>query len=281
MGVTGAVRGYVEVTRPGNALAAGVLTFTGAFVAGGVPATSDLVLVAVAATVFATGGGNVINDYFDREIDEVNRPNRPIPRGAVSPRAAVAETAVLFAGAVGLAILLPRTAIIIAVVNLCLLVAYTQLFKGIPGVGNLVVASLTGSTFLFGGAAVGEPLGAVVLCILAGLATLAREVIKDVEDMEGDRQQGLSTLPIAAGTSVALWTALACLSVAVVASSLPYLDGTFGVAYAAAVVPADAVMLIAAWRAFDNPAIGQRRLKLGMYVAIAAFLLGRAVSIVN
>ena len=78
-------RGCLELARPGNAVAAGGLTFVGAFVAGGLSAPAPTAF-AVVATVLATGGGNAINDYFDREIDAINRPDRPIPRGA--PRAA-------------------------------------------------------------------------------------------------------------------------------------------------------------------------------------------------
>ena len=139
-------RGCLELTRPGNAVAAGGLTFVGAFVAGGLSAPAPTAF-AVVATVLATGGGNAINDYFDREIDAINRPDRPIPRGAVSPRGALLFSGLLFAVAVGLTLLLPLFAVAIALINLVALVAYTELFKGLPGVGNALVAYLTGDRF--------------------------------------------------------------------------------------------------------------------------------------
>ncbi len=271
------VRGLFELARPGNAVAAGVLTFTGAFVAGGALAAPGAVTAAVLATVLATAAGNAINDYFDRDIDRINRPERPIPRGAVSPRGTKIYAGVLFVGAVGAALLLPPLAIAIAVINLIALLLYTELFKGTPGVGNVVVAYLTGSTFLFGGAAVEQPLGAVVLFVLAALATLTREIVKDVEDIAGDREEGLRTLPIVIGSSRALTVGVAVLLVAVLASVVPLLDGTFGVAYLLLVLPADALMLQGAIRAFDDPATGQRRIKQGMFLAAAAFVVGRVV----
>lgn len=277
MSVTRRARGLLELTRPGNAVAAGVLTFTGAYVAGGAFETPLLVAAAVLATGLAVGAGNAVNDYFDRDIDAVNRPDRPIPRGAVSARGALAFSLVLFAGAVVSALILPVTAIAIAVVNLLLLVAYTKLFKGLLGLGNVVVGFLTGSTFLFGGAAVGEPLGASALAVLAAVATFTREVIKDVEDLAGDREEGLRTLPIAFGERTATTVGLAALALAVVASVVPYLDGTFGVAYLAIVVPANLVMLRAAVLAYDDPATGQRQLKSGMLLAVGAFIAGRTV----
>jgi len=274
-------RGLFELARPGNAVAAGLLTFVGAFVAGGVLGT-DLGGVldrgaAALATVLAVGAGMAINDYFDRDIDRVNRPDRPIPRGAVSPREALWFSGVLFGAAVLLAVTLPALAIGIAVVNLVALVAYTEFFKGIPGLGNALVAYLTGSTFLFGGAAVGGRLESVlVLFALASLTTFAREVVKDVEDVAGDREEGLRTLPIAYGERPSLLLATGVLGVAVLASPAPYLLGTFGLPYLLVVLPADAGMLYAAYESFEDPSAGQAQLKLGTYVAALAFVVGRA-----
>jgi geranylgeranylglycerol-phosphate geranylgeranyltransferase len=279
--------GLLELTRPGNAVASGVLTFVGAFVAGIAGPAAGLVIptspafraaAAVLATVLAVGAGNAINDYFDRDIDRINAPDRPIPRGAVSPRGALAFSVVLFAVAVGLALVLPPLAVGIAVLNLLALVAYTELFKGLPGVGNLVVAYLGGSTFLFGGAAVGGDLStAAVLFALAALSTFAREVIKDVEDVAGDREEGLNTLPIAVGERRALVVAAVALGLAVLASPLPYVTGTFGAAYLVLVLPADAVMGYAAYESFGDATAGQSRLKYGMFLAMASFVVGRAV----
>lgn len=216
-------RGLLELTRPVNAVAAGMLTFIGAFVAGGLD-SALAIGAAIGATVLATAAGNAMNDYFDREIDRINEPDRPIPRGAVTPRAALWFSVLLFGGAVVFALALPFVAIAIAVVNLIALVAYTELFKGLPGVGNLVVGYLGGSTFLFGAAAVGRITEAViVLFALAALSTVAREIVKDVEDVAGDRREGLHTLPIAIGKRPALWLAAGLLAVALLASPLPYL----------------------------------------------------------
>jgi geranylgeranylglycerol-phosphate geranylgeranyltransferase len=277
---TATLRGLLDLTRPGNAIAAGVLTFTGAFVARGFEAAPLAVIAAVTATVCATAAGNAINDYFDRDIDRINRPDRPIPRGAVSARGTLAFSVALFLGAVVAALALPLAALAIAVANLLALVAYTEVFKGLPGVGNVVVAYLTGSTFLFGAAAVGRLWNPAVLVLfaLAALATATREIVKDVEDLAGDREEGLRTLPIVIGESNALWIAAVVLFVAVGASAVPYLMGTFGVAYVAIVVAADAVMLDATRRSFTDPSIAQRRLKRGMFLAAIGFVAGRAAA---
>ena len=274
-GVNDTIRGLAELTRPVNCIAAGVLTGTGAFVAG-IGEASVTTVVAVVTTMFAVGAGNAINDYFDREIDAINRPDRAIPRGAVPPRGALVFSALLFVAAVVLALTLPPAAIVIAAVNLVALVTYTKLFKGLPGLGNALVSYLVGSTFLFGGAAVGTIDTPLVLGFLAGTATFAREVIKDVEDVAGDREQGLNTLPITIGSRRSLQIATAALVVAVVVSPLPYLLGTFGAIYLVLVAAADAIMLYACYESFRRPTVAQKRFKYGMFLATAAFVVGRA-----
>ena len=269
------VRGYADITRPMNATVAAFLTFIGAFVGGDVTANALPILAAVGATWFATGAGNTINDYFDRDIDDINRPNRPIPRGAVTPRGALAFSTVMFALAIALVLTLPTLAIAIAAINLIALISYTKLFKGLPGAGNAVVAVLGGSTFLFGGAAAGNVEPTVVLFVLAALSTLSREIIKDVEDIEGDREEGLNTLPIAIGEQRSLWIAAVMLAIAILSSPVPYTIGYFGALYLAAVAPAVVVMAAAAVESFEDPGRGQRRLKYGMFLAAGAFVVGR------
>jgi geranylgeranylglycerol-phosphate geranylgeranyltransferase len=273
--VTAGLRGYLELTRPVNSVAAGLLTLIGGFVAGGLTTAPRPLAVAVLATWLATGAGNAINDYFDRDIDAINNPNRPIPRGAVEPRRALWFSVLLFLGAIAFALTLPLVAILIAAVNLIGLIAYTEVFKGTPGAGNALVAYLGGSTFLFGAAAVNNVLAGVVLFLLAALSTFSREVIKDVEDVAGDREEGLVTLPIAIGERAALLVGAAVLIAAVLASPVPYLTGLFGLPYLAVVVPADLIMLGAAWRSFTDPRTGQTWLKYGMFLAAAAFVVGR------
>ncbi|OIB57034.1 geranylgeranylglycerol-phosphate geranylgeranyltransferase [Natrialba sp. SSL1] len=275
------VRGLLELTRPVNVLAASVLTFIGAFVAGGLGSYPLQTGAAVAATGLAVGAGNAINDYFDREIDRINQPDRAIPRGAVSPRGALVFSIVLFAAAVGLALTLPLAALAIAGINLVALVAYTEYFKGLPGLGNALVAYLVGSTFLFGAAAVGEIGPAVVLFALAAIATLTREIIKDVEDIEGDREEGLNTLPIAIGERQSLYVATVLLVIGVIASPLPYVLGYFELEYLLLVLPANAIMIVAVYESFTDPTIGQTHLKYGTFLAALAFIVGRAALEVN
>jgi len=111
----------------------------------------------------------------------------------------------------------------------------------------------------------------------SALSTLSREIIKDVEDIAGDREEGLRTLPVAIGERRSLFVAAGALALAVLASPVPYFTGTFGVVYLVAVLPADAVMTFAAYEGFSDPTASQSRLKYGMFLAAGAFIVGRAV----
>lgn len=272
------VRTLPELVRLGNCAFAGVAALVGAVVAGSIAGGLTAPgFVAALVTALGTAAGNAVNDYYDVDVDAVNDPERPIPSGRISRRGARTVAVVAFALALGITVLLlPPLAVLIGVVNLALLVGYSSHLKRTPLLGNVAVAYLTGSAFLFGGAAVGALAATAVLFGLAALATLGREIVKDVEDIAGDREMGAATLPVRAGERPALAVATAAVVAAVLLSPVPYLVLTpFGAAYMLAVLPADAVLLAGAVTAWRDAARGQTVLKLGMLVAMVAFVAGR------
>lgn len=272
------VRAAVDLVRLGNCTFAGVAALVGAVVGGSLAvALTPAAWIAATVTALGTAAGNAVNDLYDVDVDAVNDPERPLPSGRIGRRAARTVVVVSFAAALGLTVLrLPPLAVGIGVVNLALLVGYSSHLKRTPLLGNVVVAYLTGSAFLFGGAAVGGLAAPTVLFALAGLATLGREVVKDVEDLEGDRAMGAQTLPVRAGARPALAVATAAVAAAVLLSPLPYVTvPAFGVAYLVAIAPADAVLLAATAVCWRDAARGQTLLKLGMVAAMLGFVVGR------
>ena len=260
---------FLEIMRPGNCLMAGIAALIGLLVADSSPAPPTAFLVALA--VFAvTGAGNVVNDYFDREIDSVNRPDRPIPGGRISPDRALAWSMILFALGCLAALFINPLALAIAIFNSVLLYLYARNLKVTPFAGNLAVGYLTGSTFLFGGAAGNNVEITAFLFLLASLATLAREIEKDIEDLAGDMASGARTLPIVIGEGRS--SILAALFV-VAAIVLSYL-APLGRAYIVAVTVADLLFLVALASIIRGEAPrAQKMLKMGMAAALAAFLV--------
>ena len=74
----------IEIARPHNMLAAAVAVAGGYFLSGG--RAFGEIATPLVFTALVTGFGNLINDFYDAEIDRVNKPRRPIPSGKLSPR---------------------------------------------------------------------------------------------------------------------------------------------------------------------------------------------------
>lgn len=266
-----ALPAFWEILRPFNCAMAGVAAVIGLALAGSFNAQAfALIFLAV---FLVTGAGNSVNDYYDREIDAVNRPMRPIPSGRIGPSMAFNYSLALFAAGSLLAGLVNQICLVVAIFNSISLFFYARNLKATPLAGNVCVAYLTGSTFLFGGAASGLAglLANQVPFLLSFLATMSREIAKDIEDMEGDRLGGAKTLPILAGEKLSAGLA-AAFALAAVALSFA---APFGMAYLAIAAVADLFFLISMQKIAKADAAGsQKALKTGMAVALLAFLAG-------
>ncbi|MDY7081052.1 MAG: geranylgeranylglycerol-phosphate geranylgeranyltransferase, partial [Halobacteria archaeon] len=260
------LKALIEVTRPANSLFGGVAALIGVFIAGFQPVEAHIVpaTVAFSATALGTAAGNTINDYYDAEIDAVNNPKRPIPSGRLTRKEAFRlSTAMFFTAVVIVIAFLPTLAIAIGIVNLVALVGYSLHLKRMPFAGNATVGYLTGSAFLFGGAAVGGIEFTVVLFLLASFATIGREIVKDIEDIEGDRKAGARTLPIVWGKRRSLVIASDFVIFAVILSPIPYAIDVFGLPYLVAIAPADLILLASVYLSWNSPEKGHRLMKLG------------------
>ncbi len=270
------MRAYIEILRPLNCAMAAFAVFLGAGIASGSLST-DVALACVVAFLVC-GAGNVINDYYDYEIDRVNAPHRPLPRGAISLRAAKSYALLLFAAGVALAVAIGAAAFALAAFNSALLYAYAWRIKRAGGLGkNLTVSYLVASPFLYGGIAAANPKATLVFVALAALANTSREIVKDIADVEGDRGE-CPTLPLRIGAERSSYIASAFLTVAVLLSPLPYIMGILGVAYLPLVGIADAIFLYALLVLLKkrDAAKSARYIKVAMFIALLSFLAGAA-----
>jgi geranylgeranylglycerol-phosphate geranylgeranyltransferase len=270
----------LELMRYRNCTMAGLAAVIGAAIAYSAAPGELVWMWLIFITVFViTGAGNAINDYFDASIDAINRPERPIPSGRISKRAVYNFSIGLFAFGiiVSFFISFTHTPFFIAIFNSFLLYFYASSLKRKVFVGNLSVSYLTGSTFLFGGAAYGGKgiQVTLILFFLSMLATLAREIVKTIEDIEGDKLNGASTLPIKIGETRAAYVACAFGLLAVFLSPLPYFMGLFNEYYLVVVGIADIVFLSAMVQILrKNPAGSSKYFKVAMFLAMLAFVAG-------
>lgn len=159
---------------------------------------STLVLASVSAALVAASG-NIINDIYDVEIDKISHPNRVLVLGLLSKQEAMIEYIFLTLVSASIAASLSGTLLIIVIITSVLLFTYALYFKKVSLTGNIVVAFIAGLVFIYGGFVAGNPQGAVIPAVFAFLINLIREIVKDIQDTEGDSAQNVKTFPIKYG----------------------------------------------------------------------------------
>jgi geranylgeranylglycerol-phosphate geranylgeranyltransferase len=265
--------------RPFTSLLGAVAIFAAAFVGAGTSIERYWVGVALGVAIgyLFTSASNALNDYYDRDIDRINHPERPIPSGRISAKTAVVFSSVAFGISVALAVLLAIFAGIITFVvflaALAVQMAYDLKVKKAKTVGNLFIGLQTVLAFLFGGVIVNN-LGPVAFMASASfLAITAREVVKDVEDIKGDVDK--VSLPKIIGVKNANTIALALISSAISISVVAYYPlRILGLGYFALVLVADAVFIGSVPLLFKNPQAARKTWKYAMMLALIAFVVG-------
>ena len=268
---------YLALTRPENMILTAIAVIAGSFIAAG-PEIMDFqieVAICCVCSMMLVGGGNALNDYNDRETDKENHPERPIPSGSIS-----ADTVSVYAQALlvtGLLILLfaldNKMPFVIALIGIILLIAYENGLKAAGISGNITVGLMSGAVFLFAGMAVNDPGPTLWMFGLAVLATITREIIKDIQDLEGDRDR--RTLPASIGIKNSRRVAILFLLIAIGLSytAMDQFDGMASNAYLGGITLANGTMLFGIYNAKQEDYFGgQKNIKQGMGIAMLAFI---------
>lgn len=275
---------YIEILRYGNAVMGAITIILVCIIdrSFGIPA-----ILAMLAVFFETAAGNVINDYFDYKIDLINKPERPIPSGRISPKSGRNYGYLQFALGTLCGFLIsyltnnwiPFAIVLFADVVLYL---YAYKLKSTPLIGNLTVGFMTGFGFVFGGFTLNNPsiiTTSIYLGFFALVMTTARELVKDIEDIEGDKAEGAKTLPILYGEKITAILAFILIIIDCALCPVLYYNHIFGFYYL--IVIAIAVLLfiysaILIIRNQDRATASKvsKYLKIGMLIAFVAFVFG-------
>jgi len=165
------------------------------------------IILGVITYFFLAGSGMVINDYYDIEIDKINRPERTIPRGAITLKQA--KILWIATSLIGITIAILHSVlfnigylnVIIAVLFAFMGWLYAAWGKKSGFIGNIIV-SISFSIGLIYGAVLNNsnvPPYIYFFFLTSFFLLLSREVIKGCEDIEGDKNQGVKTLAIQIG----------------------------------------------------------------------------------
>jgi geranylgeranylglycerol-phosphate geranylgeranyltransferase len=272
------VNPYLKLIRIHNVVGASIGDFAGYVVASHWHLLPERLLLSMLVVALVAMGGYVINDVFDVEIDKINKPDRPIPSGQVSLRNATLLAYSGFAFGTAISIVLGYLQALVSAITSLLLYWYARSLKraGLPG--NLVVALTTALSLFYGGLAYYQGNWAALVFIPTAysfLLTLAREIVKGIEDYVGDKAYGVRTLATTLGVERAWDVAKALLLVVLITSPLPYFLG-FSVIYLILMVPFWYLTLKSLLQPKTIEGGGKARayLKGSAFIGIVAFALG-------
>ncbi len=262
---------YIEILRPVNCIMAAIAVYIASVVAG-LPLYPSLPVILGMISVFTiTAGGMAINDYFDVEIDKVNRPSRPIPSGRISSQRALVYSVILFIIGIVLSYSVNTYALYVAVFSALLLAVYSWKLKKMLLIGHLSVSLLTALSLIYGSLINMNYSEVLVLALLAFLSNTGREIFKTIEDVLGDDKAGVNSLPLRYGAVKAKMIASLFIIAAVMISFVPFFLGMFGFVYLFFVVGADLLFISAI---LAPTKFSPKMCKIAMNVALAAFLAG-------
>lgn len=196
--------------------------------------------ILVLSTVLIAAAGYIINDYFDRKTDLINRPGRVIVGRLIKRRYAMAFHIIFSLIGIALGVYLSygigRLSLsIVFFFASGVLWFYSTTYKRELVIGNLIIALLVGIVpmlvLLFEFPLLVQHYKLYVLATglnfdflvfwvasysgFAFLLTLIREIIKDIEDFEGDFVFGRQTIPIVWGTKIATWIVIVLIAITI------------------------------------------------------------------
>jgi geranylgeranylglycerol-phosphate geranylgeranyltransferase len=178
-----------------------------------------------------TAGSMVVNDFYDREIDAINEPGRPIPSGLIKPSEALVYALALAIIGFAAAAETSTYSLAIGALSWVIFTTYTTVGKrsGLPG--NFLVSTCVVMPFLYGSVVATNSVNLNVLIFgsMVFLSNTGREITKGIVDIEGDRRLGIKTLAVRFGDWISAIIAALFYLAAVILSPVPILLGLVSV----------------------------------------------------
>lgn len=176
------------------------------------------VLTVFFAYFLISGSGFVINDYFDIDIDSVNKPNRPLPAGLISKREALYIYAIMFIGSIILSLRVNSLFATIAIPNTILYSIYSVYFKRYGGIIANIIMGIYAALVVLSGISISGNLSITVVgyAISLFLYMVGTQIIMGIEDIKGDSLNGARTLPVTIGLKKSMIIAVSLMLIALV-----------------------------------------------------------------
>ncbi|MFW9778932.1 MAG: geranylgeranylglycerol-phosphate geranylgeranyltransferase [Candidatus Heimdallarchaeota archaeon] len=220
------LKGLIQISRPLNSFLSGFAVVIGAIAAISHPLTQNQlwgIVLGYLTTSLVAVGGYAINDVFDIEIDKINMPHRPLPSGYLTLNQAKIYAIILFIIGNLLALMIDVPAFLLAFSAGLMLYMYAAYFKRAGFLGNIMIGILTAVPFIFGGLLTASYETMIFPALFAFLLIAGREVIKDIEDVRGDRMENVKSIALMYGVAAARNLGYAFLVLLMMISPLPIL----------------------------------------------------------
>jgi geranylgeranylglycerol-phosphate geranylgeranyltransferase len=268
---------YLEIIRPLNVLIAILVVIVAVFLSGTFDYRKEIPFILL-TVIFLTAGANSLNDYFDREIDKLVHPSRPIVRGKLPPSGALIFGSINLLLAPIFSIYLKREALFIALLLTLLIFFYNVWLKKLPFLGNIVVSFVAGSIFLYVGFGLNRWKPLIFPALFAFLFHLGREIIKDIEDVEGDRVYGLKTLPVVFGEKKSRRLIQGIFLLLIALTPIPYFSHLYNLQYLLTVIFGVDLPLFVIVLHLNRKSVNMGKistfLKIDIFIALFALYLG-------
>jgi geranylgeranylglycerol-phosphate geranylgeranyltransferase len=222
------LKDFAKLTRFEHALMlAFAVVIAETVVLGELPPFDFIILISVLVPVFSEMGSFALNDYFDIETDRLNKKRGPLVSGAIKPQAAMSFAIASLAISTILAYMINNLAFMIVFAFNVFAILYNWKLKDLPLLGNVFIGLTMAVPFIFGNYVVASELSqlTLILAALGFVAGVAREIIKSVQDMEGDmKARGSKTIPVVIGKAPATYLAVALYILFIPLTALPFME---------------------------------------------------------
>ncbi|UCH36918.1 MAG: geranylgeranylglycerol-phosphate geranylgeranyltransferase [Candidatus Bathyarchaeota archaeon] len=279
------LQGLLRLIRPINCVMMGLAVLTGEILAYGTLYFPSSIFGFITAFTL-TGASMITNDYWDRSVDAVNAPHRPIPSGVISPQIALWSAFTLIVLGMGTAVGTNLACVVLATFSITISLLYNYWGKKLGLWGNFMVSLCIAIPLIYGGFLsdhIQLNIEGLTLLLLFDLtvffAITGREVNKDIVDVEGDTIRAIQTVAIRYGSKTAATLASLFYLTAVVLSILPWGLKLTSWVYLLLVSIADVGFIISAFILLrdyskENAKKVKNMVLFWMLIALLAFLTG-------
>ncbi len=190
------IRAVWQLLRLEHGIMYGIAVLVGIVISSDTAFQFEKALFGFLTALFLQASAFALNDYFDYEVDVANRRlDRPLVRGELKREHALLLAVLLAPAGFVAAIKISYEAFLFALLITAMGYGYDIKLKEFGFAGNVYIAASMAAPFLFGGVVAGlVELPVVVLSAIAFVSGLAREVMKGIEDVEGDALRNVKTV---------------------------------------------------------------------------------------